>query len=208
MYFVIKNNKNVYITLNKNGQPNPCTESDKGKFDKVKAQNILNSLPKTMKRMGFKLECVPDVIVQTPIQKIVKEESKKIIENTDYHPSENVTQWVNKFGQCYDIIKEAKSRYDELEKQLHISDQELIDVLHNIELELPKDLYSAWLLYKKIRENRRNRRQLKDEMLIIHNVLKEIDDTKISRERTQKAIDGLFDRKYTYRVVEVDENVV
>lgn len=115
---------------------------------------------------------------------------------------------VNKFGQCSDIIKEAKSRYDELEKQLHISDQELIDVLHNIELELPKDLYSAWLLYKKIRENRRNRRQLKDEMLIIHNVLKEIDDTKISRERTQKAIDGLFDRKYTYRVVEVDENVV
>ena len=59
--------------------------------------------------MGFKLECVPDVIVQTPIQKIVKEESKKIIENTDYHPSENITQWVNKFGQCYDIIKEAKS---------------------------------------------------------------------------------------------------
>lgn len=208
MYFVIKNDKNVYITLNKNGQPNPCTENDKGKFDKVKAQNILNSLPKTMKRMGFKLECVPDVIVQTPIQKIVKEESKKIIENTDYHPSENITQWVNKFGQCSDIIKEAKSRYDELEEQLHISDQELIDVLHNIELELPKDLYSAWLLYKKIRENRRNRRQLKDEMLIIHNVLKEIDDTKISRERTQKAIDGLFDRKYTYRVVEVDENVV
>jgi hypothetical protein len=208
LYFVIKNDKNVYITLNKNGQPNPCTENDKGKFDKVKAQNILNSLPKTMKRMGFKLECVPDVIVQTPIQKIVKEESKKIIENTDYHPSENITQWVNKFGQCSDIIKEAKSRYEELEKQLHISDQELIDVLHNIELELPKDLYSAWLLYKKIRENRRNRRQLKDEMLIIHNVLKEIDDTKISRERTQKAIDGLFDRKYTYRVVEVDENVV
>ena len=208
MYFVIKNDKNVYITLNKNGQPNPCTENDKGKFDKVKAQNILNSLPKTMKRMGFKLECVPDVIVQTPIQKIVKEESKKIIENTDYHPSENITQWVNKFGQCSDIIKEAKNRYEELEKQLHIYDQELIDVLHNIELELPKDLYSAWLLYKKIRENRRNRRQLKDEMLIIHNVLKEIDDTKISRERTQKAIDGLFDRKYTYRVVEVDENVV
>ena len=110
MYFVIKNDKNVYITLNKNGQPNPCTENDKGKFDKVKAQNILNSLPKTMKRMGFKLECVPDVIVQTPIQKIVKEESKKIIKNTDYHPSENITQWVNKFGQCSDIIKEAKSR--------------------------------------------------------------------------------------------------
>ena len=83
-----------------------------------------------------------------------------------------------------------------------------MDALHSIELETPKDLYSAWLVYKKIRENRRNRRQLKDEMLIIHSILEEIDDTKISRERTQKAIDGLFERKYTYRVVEVDENVV
>ena len=208
MYFVIRNNKNIYITLNKNGQPNPCTENDKGKFDKVKAQNILNSLPKTMKRMGFKVECVPDIVIQTPVQKIVKEETKKVIKNGDYHPSENVTQWVDKFGQCSDIIKDAKSRYEELEEQLRISDQELIDILHNVELEPSKDLYSAWLLYKRIRENRRDRRQLKDEMLIIHNVLKEVDETKISRERTQKAIDGLFTRKYTYRVVEVEENVV
>lgn len=106
------------------------------------------------------------------------------------------------------FFKEARERYVELEDELHTSDAALMDALHSIELETPKDLYSAWLVYKKIRENRRNRRQLKDEMLIIHSILEEIDDTKISRERTQKAIDGLFERKYTYRVVEVDENVV
>lgn len=177
-----------------------------GKFTEQKAKNILKSLPKTLKNLNFRIECIPDIKMETPVQKIVKEESKKIIENTDYQPSGNITQWVEKFGACSDIFKEARERYVELEDELHTSDAALMDALHSIELETPKDLYSAWLVYKKIRENRRNRRQLKDEMLIIHSILEEIDDTKISRERTQKAIDGLFDRKYTYRVVEVDEN--
>lgn len=129
-----------------------------------------------------------------------------MIENTDYHPSDNVTQWIEKFGTCYDIFKEARDRYIYLEKELRVSDSSLMDILHNIELESSKDLYSAWLLYKKIRENRKNRRQLKDEMMIIHNILQEIDETKINRERTEKAIEGLFDRKYRYRIVEEDED--
>ena len=41
-------------------------------------------------------------------------------------------------------------------------------------------------------------------MVIIHNVIAEVDTTKVSKERTQKAIDGLFNRKYTYRIVEVE----
>lgn len=103
-------------------------------------------------------------------------------------------------------MKEARDRYEYLEKELRMSDSSLMDILHSIELESPKDLYSAWLLYKKIRENRRNRRQLKDEMMIIHNILQEIDETKINRERTEKAIEGLFDRKYKYRIVEEEED--
>ena len=42
-------------------------------------------------------------------------------------------------------------------------------------------------------------------MLIIHNVLEEINETKVDRERTKKAIAGLFDRKYKYRIVEEDD---
>lgn len=206
MDFVIKNNKNVYIRLSENGKAETCKEKNMGRFTEQKAKNILKSLPKTLKNLNFRIECIPDIKMETPVQKIVKEESKKIIENTDYQPSDNITQWVEKFGACSDIFKEARERYVELEDGLHTSDAALMDALHSIELETPKDLYSAWLVYKKIRENRRNRRQLKDEMLIIHSILEEIDDTKISRERTQKAIDGLFERKYTYRVVEVDEN--
>lgn len=42
-------------------------------------------------------------------------------------------------------------------------------------------------------------------MVIIHNVIAEVDTTKVSKERTQKAINGLFNRKYTYRIIEVNE---
>lgn len=42
--------------------------------------------------------------------------------------------------------------------------------------------------------------------MIIHNILREIDETKINREWTEKAIEGLFDRKYRYRIVEEDED--
>lgn len=50
----------------------------------------------------------------------------------------------------------------------------------------------------------KNRRNLKDEMVIIHNVIAEVDTTKVSKERTQKAINGLFSRKYRYRIVEIE----
>lgn len=204
--YIIKNNKQVYIRLSNNGKAETCNETNMGRFTEQKAKNILRALPKTLKNLNFHVECIPDIKVETPVQKIVRGESKHVIENTDYHPSSNVMQWIEKFGTCYDIFKEARDRYEYLEKELRMSDSSLMDILHSIELETSKDLYSAWLLYKKIRENRRNRRQLKDEMMIIHNILREIDETKINRERTEKAIEGLFDRKYRYRIVEENED--
>ena len=84
-------------------------------------------------------------------------------------------------------------------------DQELIDILHNIELESSKDLYGDWILYKRVRNNRKKRRVLKDEILIIKNVLEKIDPSCLNRSRIQKAIDGLFKRKYTYRIVEEEK---
>lgn len=84
MDFVIKNNKNVYIRLSENGKAETCKEKNMGKFTEQKAKNILKSLPKTLKNLNFRIECIPDIKMETPVQKIVKEESKKIIENTDY----------------------------------------------------------------------------------------------------------------------------
>ena len=144
MDYIIRNYKNVYIRLSKNGKPETCGETDKGLFDKVKAENILNSLPKTLKKMKFRVECIPDIKIKNPVDQIIHEETqKKKIVNYNYKPSENITRWVEKFGTCSDIFKEAKERYTQLEKELHISDEKIMDILHSIELESPKDLYSA-----------------------------------------------------------------
>ena len=54
MDYVIKNHKNVYIRLNKNGTPVTCAEHEKTLFEYSKAKNILNGLPKTLRRLNVR----------------------------------------------------------------------------------------------------------------------------------------------------------
>ena len=203
MEYAIVNNNGVYIRLN-NGQPVACTKKTRDTFQKQKAENILEHLPKSMRRLHFKLECIPDIKIETPVERIVKATKISIKGNDGYEVAESVKSWVDKFGECERILNETEKRYKELEIELKRADEELIDILHEVELEKPVDLYKGWIFYRRIKNNRKKRRDLKDEMVIIHNVIAEVDTTKVSKERTQKAIDGLFNRKYTYRIVEVE----
>ena len=77
--------------------------------------------------------------------------------------------------------------------------------IHEIEFEGKIDLYGGWQIYRAIRENRKRRRNIKDETVIINNVLEEIKPDCLDRERIKRAIDGLIGRKYTFRVIEVEE---
>lgn len=208
MLYCIKNNKNVYIKLNDNGQPVTCVKSIKGSFEYSKAKNILNSLPKSLKRLNFKIEAIPDITPKKEDIHEVKQE-KKCISNVEYVVSDDITRWVDQFGKCSDILNEAQTRKSELIEQLNNCDKEILDVLHIIEIEKSKDLFSGWKLYKQIKVNRERRRKVKDELLIIENVLHEINPSCVQREKIQKAIDGLLGRKYTFRIVEevVDENL-
>lgn len=123
--------------------------------------------------------------------------------------SEDITRWVDRFGKCSDIFSEAQNRETELIDQLNSCDKEILDILHIIEIEKSKDLYAGWKLYKQIKLNREKRRSIKDELIIIGNVLNEINPSCVQRERIQKAIDGLLGRKYSFRIVEetTNENV-
>lgn len=202
MDYCIKNNKNIYIKLDDIGRPVTCVKSVRGKFEYSKAQNILNNLPKSLRTMHFKLQAIPDIV-----PKEEKKTLKKKIENRDkYIVSEDISRWVDKFGKCADILQEAKSRQDELIEELHNKDKKILDILHIIEIEKPKDLYKGWLLYKEIRANRKERRLIKDELLIVGNVLQEINPSCLQRGRIQRAIDGLYTREYTFRIVD-DENI-
>ena len=79
MDYVIRNGA-IFIKLNDSGAPVTCAESQKGLFEYSKAKNICASLPKTLKKMNFKVEAIPDIPPKV-------EEQKVVITNT-YVPSE------------------------------------------------------------------------------------------------------------------------
>lgn len=191
MDYVIKSGK-VYIRIN-NGKAETCTEKMKGLFNETKARNILNSLPKTLKRYNFHIEAIPDI---TP----------KIKESNTYNIPESVSQWIDKFGSVGQILNEAKARSDILIAELDTCDDELIDIVHDAELENDMNMYKGYLLYVRLRKNRRKRRELKDELMIISDILDEINPSQFQRSRIQKAVEGLLHRKYKYRVTEVEDD--
>lgn len=203
MNYVITNpTGKVFIRLGTNGLPETCIKQEAQRFESSKAKNILDNLPKTMKKFHFKVKPMPEIVLEKG-----NDHEKKIIQNQNYVPSEDITRWIEKFGVCSDILQEAKQREKELIKELNNCDKGLLDILHSIELEGSKDMYGGWKEYKKMKENRQKRRSIKDELLIIENVLKEINPECMQRERVKKAIDGLFTRKYSFRIVEErDEN--
>lgn len=203
MNYVIKNYKNVYIRLNQNGAAVTCAEHEKTLFEQSKAKNILDSLPKTLRRLNFKVVAVSDVF-----QKSTNKE-REVIETENYIIPDQITQWMEKFGICDDILKEAQKRKEELVRLLSDADKEFSNMVHKVELEEKIDMYGAWEERNKWRKNRRKRREIKDELLIISNVLK-MDFRNLDRSTIDKVVRGLAKRKFTYRVIEEEEteNVV
>ena len=203
MNYVIKNYKNVYIRLNQYGAAVTCAEHEKTLFEQSKAKNILDSLPKTLRRLNFKVVAVSDVF-----QKSTNKE-REVIETENYIIPDQITQWMKKFGICDDILKEAQKRKEELVRLLSDADKEFSNMVHKVELEEKIDMYGAWEERNKWRKNRRKRREIKDELLIISNVLK-MDFRNLDRSTIDKVVRGLAKRKFTYRVIEEEEteNVV
>lgn len=98
-----------------------------------------------------------------------------------------------------------KNRLGELKIKLNIADKKTIDILHSIELGRDLDLYHGWLLYKQIKENRKERRQIKDEILVLETVIGHVDIAAMQKKQVKKKIDGLSKRKYAYRIIEDEQ---
>lgn len=196
--YIIRNGGGLYIRLNENGMPVTCSELQKGLFECSKANNICNSLPKQLKKFKFFVEAVPDI--QPKI------EEQKVITTNTYVPSENVTRWINEFGRCEDILDKASKRYEVLNVELSEVDLKLQDILHNIELSDKCDMYKSWQMINEIRDLRKQRRNIKDEKLVLSGI-KSQGITYLSRSSVQKCVDGLSKRKYRIRIVEEDEEV-
>lgn len=204
MEYCIRNDKNVFIRLNGNGAPVTCPERDKSLFEWTKANNILNSLPKTLKRLNFKVEAATGIFQIDQRENKDPKPERRVIGNRHYTVPESLLRWIEKFGICDDILKEAQKRKDELNRELSNVDKQFSNLVHEIEFEGKVDLYCGWQERNRIKENREKRRMIKDELLVISGVLR-MDFSNIDREKINKAVSGLANRKFTYRIVEEEE---
>jgi len=202
MDYVIKNNKNLFIRLDDKGKPVTCGKKDKMLFEYSKAKNIAENLPKTLRRLRFRVEAVPDI---KPKEETGNKTEQRTIESGNYVVPDQIKQWVEKFGICDDIWKEAQKRKDELNKKLSEVDKDFINMIHEIEFEGRIDLYGGWLERNRVKENREKRRRIKDELFVISKVLK-MDVRSFDRKAIDRIVSGLSKRKFRYRIIEEEEN--
>lgn len=202
MNYVIKNHKNLYIRLNENGKPVTCSEREMGVFEHSKAKNILDNLQKTLKKLNFKVEPIPENIRQKGEE--YKEVEKKVIYNENYVIPDTILRWVEKFGICDDILKEAEIRKKELIQIISSYDRSISNWLHSVELERKKNACAGYKKYSDVKDIVDKRRCVKDELMIINNVLK-MDFRELDRDIVHKTVIGLAKRKFAYRIVEEDE---
>ena len=148
--------------------------------------------------MNFRVEAIPEIQA--------KVENQKVITTNTYVPSEKVTRWIDKLGQLEDVLNEADKRNDELNGELSDVDLKLQDILHTIELSDKCDMYKSWQMINEIRDLRKQRRNIKDEKLVLSGI-KSQGISYLSRSSVQKCVDGLSKRKYKLRIVEEDEEV-
>ena len=210
MDYVITNNKKIYIKLDKNGTPQTCSKSLAQRFSYNKAMNILDHIPKQMKKFHFNVKAIPEIPEKKEKNIEIKEkQDKKVLKKENYVLSESISNWIEKLKFCDDIINEIKERKEKLCIALSNVDKELNNELHKIELEKSKNACEGYYEYKRIKIILEHRREIKDELLVISHVLQS-DYTYLQKESVEKVVNGLSKRTYKFRVteeeVELDES--
>lgn len=195
MDYVIKNNRNLYIRLNKQGLPVACGQSNKGLFANDKARNIVDNLPKHLKKLRFKVEAIPDTVKPEVV------ETPKVLVKDVYEQAIGISSWLNKFGEYSKTIDEAKSRKEDLLLSLSNVDRKLSNELHKIELEAWKNACSGYFEYKEIKHITEERRKIKDELFILNCIL-DTDCKNLTLNKLDTLSNKLASRKFVYRIVE------
>lgn len=195
MDYVIKNDRNLYIRLNKQGLPVSCGQSNKGLFTNDKARNIVDNLPKHLKKLRFKVEAIPDTVKPNVV------ETPKVLVKDAYEQAIGISSWLNKFGEYSKTIDEAKSRKEDLLLSLSNVDRKLSNELHKIELEAWKNACSGYFEYKEIKHITEERRKIKDELFILNCIL-DTDCKNLTLNKLDTLSNKLASRKFVYRIVE------
>lgn len=202
MDYVITNSTNkVYIRLDHNGSPVTCTRKNAQIFECSKARNIVDHLPKRMKRYHFRAEAVPE-IVHTPKEEKVKE----VIVSTCYTTPDSVKKWVDRVKDYNELAKDASKRKEELVNMLSNVDKELSNCLHKIELTTWKNGCDGYKEYKAVKMVLEKRRIIKDELSIVQSIL-ESNLESISLNRIEDVVNRLSARVFSIREVKAYDDL-
>lgn len=217
-YVITNHNKKIFIRLGDGGVPETCSKNQCQYFTQKKAKNIIKSLPKTMKKFHFLAMQMPPLFNQDKCDQ--QEDCNKNTYYESNHEDKNnikcktftkeyvapieVETWLDKMKSCNGLAKEALFRKSELICQLSNIDKELSNCLHEIELSKNMNACNGYKEYRRIKIILEKRRIIKDELIVVKSILSS-NLQSIGSDRIQKVIDGLGNRKFTIRDVDLDE---
>lgn len=189
MQYVITDGK-LYIS-SKSGIHTVQNIIESSKFELDKANNVLNSIPKTLKRLNWKIE------------PYVEEDAARVNKQIDESMEEFNGLTDNIFDKMMDVEKYVSNlrRYlGVLDSELERIQLEIIDIEHAAEF-FNLDLYKGWKVYKMLQDARKRRRKYKDEKAKIEYILRSnfVDCTNNAITNYIKSLD---DRKYNPRVLQ------
>ena len=163
-------------------------------FSKKQAEGIYNnSLPKALKSVFHveKYDKPPDDVKQVTQIELNNNTEKVMV-------TENIQRWLDRVSDLNGLAKEVKSRKEELLKQLHNLEGELLDIEHYIEF---SNLNAAqgYKASKDIKDCRIKRRSIKNELLVLNIILEQRVDEMVSEE-IHKKVQDIDKRTYKPRV--------
>lgn len=184
--FIYRNHSGKYV-------PTP-SEAMADIFSKRQADAIFsNSLPKALKSVFHvvKYDKPPEDVKQLTQSELDNNTEKVMV-------SENIQRWLDKVSDLNGLAKEARRRKEELMKQLHDLEGELLDIEHYIEF---SNLNAAqgYKASKDIKECRVKRRSVKNELLVLDIILEQR-VTEMVDEEIHKRVQGMDRRAYKPRI--------
>ena len=200
-YMIVNPRRSLYVRLD-NGRPVTCSKNDLQRFEYSKARNILDNLPKNLRRFHFRVEPIPE-IPKSSKTIVKKKESKRTVKKTYIVPPE-IQTWLDKVKQFNSLAVDASTRKEELKHSLSNIDKELCNCLHEIELESNKNASEGYKEYRRTKTILEQRRIIKDELSVVNSILS-CNLQSMATNRVQKVVDGLGKRSYVIRDVELGD---
>lgn len=201
-YMIVNPSKSLYVRL-VDGRPTTCTKQYRQRFEYSKARNIVDSLPKTMRKFHFRVEPIPEIsppLEQGTTNILVASP----IERPPYIVPEEVQAWVDRARQCNGLAKDAAARKTDLVHKLSNADKELSNCLHEIELSRRKNACNGYKEYRRLKIILERRRVIKDELSVVDSILTS-DLQSIAMDRIEKVVKNLGKRKFKFRDIDFDD---